>query len=934
MFKGTHQRPQISRALIPLIVFLLLISILFQLSQSVLVRAEQPQIKYEAVSASPLSVTKQDNLLVDTLGNGQANPGDTIQYSVVISNGTAADALNVLLTDTLDSNVTFVPGSLKTTPLAFDGAETTDENMAVILTLTGSDPDGDTLAFSIVSGPANGSLGSISSLTATSAAVAYTPDTGFSGSDSFIFRVTDNDAGTDTAVFTLTIDPAVDNPPTLDLDANDSSGAGGNNYNTSFVEDGGAVPVADTDVTITDDGANMETAVFTLTNHPDGSDESLSVNGALPGGLSATIAPTGFVITITGSTTLANYESAIRQVEYNNTSNTPTESNRTVTVVVNDGLNDSNAAIATITITASNDAPILDLDADDSTGATGGNVNVAFTEDAGAVTLSDGISINDVDDADLETAVITLTNVQDGTAESLSVNSGLATGFGINVVFGGNNQSITLTGTATRDEYRQVLETVMYDNSDDDPNSATRNVTFVVNDGDINSNTTTAYITITPVNDPPGATDDTYNDVIGNTLYAVGIVMPPSPVVTATGTVLANDTDPEMGGLAVTAFDNPSVQGGAVAMQIDGTFTYLPPLGYEGTDSFTYTVTDGVLTQTATVNLTVTDVVWYIDNTAAGGGDGRSQTPFNSLANFRTAQASAGANDPETGDYIFIHEGTGDSTNLTGGITLLNDQQLIGQGVDLIVGGHTLVPAAANPIITNAAGNGINLAGNNTIRGLTIDSTSLSGITGSNVGNLTVSDTAVTNAGRLAVALANGTLNAAFTALSSNGSSSRGINLDNVSGSFTVSGNTTITGTGTEALRVVNSGSLTADFGNTTITNAGTDGVNLTGNVGSSFTFDTLSITTTGGSGLVADNSGTVNINDTGTTITAVAGAAVDIVNTAGQTNGSSGWTFAGLTSTNSSGDGVNLDTLSDNFTTSSTTTISGPTGSGINIQN
>lgn len=68
--------------------------------------------------------------------------------------------------------------------------------------------------------------------------------------------------------------------------------------------------------------------------------------------------------------------------------------------------------------------------------------------------------------------------------------------------------------------------------------------------------------------------------------------------------VLTNDSDPDGDTLSVTQVSTPS--NGAVTINPDFTVTYNPALGYEGSDSFTYTVDDGTGgTDTATVSLTV-----------------------------------------------------------------------------------------------------------------------------------------------------------------------------------------------------------------------------------------------------------------------------------------------------------------------------------------
>ena len=113
--------------------------------------------------------------------------------------------------------------------------------------------------------------------------------------------------------------------PVLDLDGNDSSTAtGSSDYTTTFTE-GTAVAIGDVDVSITDvDDTNIESATITLTNIEDGALESLSVNGILPTGITASSynSSTG-VITLTGRATLSDYQTAIAQIQYDNTSENP-----------------------------------------------------------------------------------------------------------------------------------------------------------------------------------------------------------------------------------------------------------------------------------------------------------------------------------------------------------------------------------------------------------------------------------------------------------------------------------------------------------------------------------------------------------------------------------------------------------------------------------
>src|ERR1044072_9075558 len=78
--------------------------------------AASPLSKHPVPAATPfaamVTVTKTDN--ISTL----ANPGDTIMYSIEITNTGDANATNVNFTDMIDANTTLVPGSVASNPVA------------------------------------------------------------------------------------------------------------------------------------------------------------------------------------------------------------------------------------------------------------------------------------------------------------------------------------------------------------------------------------------------------------------------------------------------------------------------------------------------------------------------------------------------------------------------------------------------------------------------------------------------------------------------------------------------------------------------------------------------------------------------------------------------------------------------------------------------
>jgi len=90
----------------------------------------------------------------------------------------------------------------------------TDEDTSVIITLSGSDVDGDNLTFSMVAGPSNGTLGTIVSTGVTTAEVQYNPTTDYVGTDSFTYKAYDGKAYSDIATVSITVKEPAPAAPT------------------------------------------------------------------------------------------------------------------------------------------------------------------------------------------------------------------------------------------------------------------------------------------------------------------------------------------------------------------------------------------------------------------------------------------------------------------------------------------------------------------------------------------------------------------------------------------------------------------------------------------------------------------------------------------------------------------------------------------------
>ncbi len=113
--------------------------------------------------------------------------------------------------------------------------------------------------------------------------------------------------------------------------------------------------------------------------------------------------------------------------------------------------------------------------------------------------------------------------------------------------------------------------------------------TYFLNNGQLDSNIVTVTIRVRPRNFPPVAVDDSFNVTADDTyINSVG----------------GNDGDEDGETLTFSVDDSPS--NGSLSFNSDGTFSYIPNLGFLGYDSFTYHVFDGNrLSNVATVNFNV-----------------------------------------------------------------------------------------------------------------------------------------------------------------------------------------------------------------------------------------------------------------------------------------------------------------------------------------
>jgi VCBS repeat-containing protein len=746
--------------------------------------------------------------------NTSPNPNTTARVIQFVANdGTANSAV---ATSTVTVN------SVNSAPVVNGATFTLAENSAngtAVGTVTFTDPDtGQTHTFAITGGNTSGAFaidantGQITVANSTAVDFETTP------SFSLTVQVTDNGTPAESATATVTVtiievnEPPVVNPATFSLAENSANGTavgtvtftdpdtgqthtfaitGGNTGGAFAINPTtGAITVANSTVLnfeatpsfnltvqVTDNRTPAESGTTTVTVNLTNVDEPPVANPQS----ATTFEDIPVAITLTGTdpenqtlifnpTTPSQGMLSGTAPNLTYTPNANFSGSDSFTFTVSDGTTTSAPATVTITITAVDDPPVAVND------------NASVNEDSGATAI--GVLANDTDVDGGPISVASVTQPANGT--------------------------VVITGGGTGLTYQPNAN---YCNAP--PGTALDTFTYTLAPG---GSSATVSVTVNCLNDPP--------TVAPPAAYAaqahIGISIPDGATDLLDGSSITDVDGVGAAPFSLTAGGFTSTNGGTATVNANGSFTYDPPVGFTGNDTFTYQICDsGVPAPSACANATATVTVsgprvWFVNN-AGAAGDGRLSAPFNTLA---AADTAANVN----GDRIFVF--TGGST-YTGGFTLQDSQRLIGQGVadtsfDVALGITSPATSVARPTINGTrptiAGT-IALAPNVTARGFNVNNTTANGVTGSGATGLTINQVSVTTTTGVAVNLANSGGTVSFTSVSSNGATN-GIVLNNTTGSFAVTGTGTagtggtVQGTSGDGISLINTNNVSLSFMN------------------------------------------------------------------------------------------------------------------------
>ena len=248
------------------------------------------------------------------------------------------------------------------------------------------------------------------------------------------------------------------------------------------------------------------------------------------------------------------------------------------------------------------------------------------------------VALDDSATVDEDTAIVidVLANDSDPDGDPLTIVSASASNGTVSI-----NPDGTLTYEATADFF------------------GSDSIDYTISDGADGTDSATVQVTVTNAPDAPLANPD---------VAATDAVTP------ITIDVLGNDTDADGDPLEVTGFTTPS--GGSLTLGANGIFTYTPNPGFTGIDSFDYTISDGLASSTASVNIEVDQPV---------GGNGFQSDDFNTVTlgeqwNFQGIAGSANVATNATDAYLEIVSPAGVAVDAYNALTAPRLMQAVSDG--------------------------------------------------------------------------------------------------------------------------------------------------------------------------------------------------------------------------------------------------------------
>ncbi|ENY4975631.1 tandem-95 repeat protein, partial [Vibrio parahaemolyticus] len=485
------------------------------------------------------------------------------------------------LTDEAKVTVTVTP--VNDSPVAVDDTTSIQEDTAVTIDVLPNDTDVDGDKLSIQSASVPEAQGKVEIVDGK---LVFTPAENFNGDAEIAYIVTDGQL-TDEAKVTVTVNP-VDDAPTIKIDAVES---------------------------ITEDAVSTDTVVATLTvRDTDTPEDQLTVS--LENNSNGYFVLVGNEVKLTqaGVDAVNNDELNLKDLSISasvsdGVNPTANDSDSLIVNRVNDAPIVENA-IADQVLSEDFDAYTIDLnevfkDSDSSLEfSVSGNDNIQISIVNGVATITPTADWNGKEtitftakdssgESVSQTVNFTVAPVADIVADKATVVEDTPTIIKVldNDTFEGTDKVVSLDAENGPKNGSVIVNndgTVTY--TPDENYVGKDTFTYVVTSGGV-SESTTVEVNVTPVSDAPVAKDD-----IATTQEDTAVTID----------VLPNDTDADGDKLSIESASVPKEQG--TVEVVDGKLVFTPAENFNGDAEITYTVTDGALTDQATVKVTVNAV--------------------------------------------------------------------------------------------------------------------------------------------------------------------------------------------------------------------------------------------------------------------------------------------------------------------------------------
>ncbi|MFW1273505.1 tandem-95 repeat protein [Vibrio parahaemolyticus] len=533
--------------------------------------------KDKVVSLDAENGPKNGTVIVNNDGTVTYTPDDNYvgkdTFTYVVTSGGVSESA------TVEVNVTPVNDA----PVAKDDIATTQEDTAVTIDVLPNDSDVDGDKLSIRSATVPEAQGKVEIVDGK---LVFTPAENFNGHAEITYTVTDGQL-TDEAKVTVTVNP-VNDAPTIKVDAVES---------------------------ITEDGVNTDTVVATLTvRDTDTPEDQLTVSLENNSNGYFVLVGNDVKLTQAGVDAVNNDELNLKDLTISasvsdGVNPTANDSDSLVVNRVNDAPTVENA-IADQVLSEDFDAYTIDLnevfkDSDSSLEfSVSGNNSIQISIVNGIATItptadwngSETLTFTATDpsgESVSQTVNFTVAPVADIVADKATVVEDTSTVIKVlgNDTFEGTDKVVSLDAENGPKNGTVIVNndgTVTY--TPDDNYVGEDTFTYIVTSGGV-SESTTVEVNVTPVNDAPVAKDD-----IATTQEDTAVTID----------VLPNDTDVDGDKLSIESVSVPKEQG--TVEVVDGKLVFTPAENFNGDAEITYTVTDGALTDQATVKVTVNAV--------------------------------------------------------------------------------------------------------------------------------------------------------------------------------------------------------------------------------------------------------------------------------------------------------------------------------------